>query len=140
MSQIVLPPDVALWATQYLRSHLTDMPRLQIDVSEPPDWDGSTPLAVLTDIPGSCASRVTWDWTLAVTVRMGTRQDTKPCRDLAARIMGLLTADPQVQTAAGSPICEIVDDSTTGPSLVTEDHDTARYYLTVDYTVYGHIQ
>lgn len=140
MSQIVLPPDVSLWATQYLRHHLTDIPHLQVDTSEPPGYDATYPLVVVNDIPGSCIARVTYDWTLAVTVRMGTRQDTKPCYELAARIMGLLTADPTVQLTAGSPVCEIVDDSTTGPSLVTEDHDTARYYLTVDYTVYGRIQ
>lgn len=140
MSQTVIPPDLRLWVCDYLRLHLGDVPGIQIDVSEPTEYKGDHPLVIVSDIPGAMVGQVTYDWTLAITTRMGTRQDDRPCRDLCARIKGILTADPDVLIADGSPIASIVNNAGTGPTFVTEDHDTARYYTTIDYTVAGEIR
>lgn len=138
---MVTPPDVEAWIIPYLAALLADVDGLEITNAEPPDqYLGDHPLVLVQDLPGACLQRVTYDWTLAVTVRWGARQDPGACKQLANRIMGLLTDDPTIQLAEGSPICEVVDGSSTGPTFVTEDHDTARYYLTVDYTVAGVIQ
>lgn len=132
---MITPPDVELWACGWLREHLADVDGIEIDVCEPPDYTGDHPLVIVNDIPGSKLTPVTWDWTLAVTVRTGPRQDLQPAKRLAAHIMGLLTDDETL--TVNTPICATGD--TTGPTFVTEDHDTARYYLTVDLTVAGDI-
>ena len=136
---VVTPPDVERWACRYLADQLADIPGLICDNAEPDDYRGDYPLVIVNDVPGALTGRVTYDWTIGITLRWGSRQDVHASKALAARILGIMTQDPEIMLAPGSPIAEIIDGGTSGPTLVTEDHDVARYYTTIDYTVAGEI-
>jgi len=103
----VLPPDLELWLCAYLRARLkSSFPMVVVSNREPDDYDGSRPLVVVRDDGGSQSNRVLFDRSVGVTVRYGSRSAPKPCRDLAARIYGMLT-DPAICSLDGSPIAGI---------------------------------
>lgn len=106
---------------------------------EPDDYDGSRPLVVVRDDGGSQSNRVLFDRSVGVTVRYGTRSAPKPCRDLAARIYGLLT-DPDICSLDGSPIAGIDEDECNGPFPVAEDANIARYYMALEFSTIGEFQ
>ncbi|QAY32555.1 hypothetical protein ESN35_03265 [Bifidobacterium pullorum subsp. gallinarum] len=135
---ILTQPDCELWTCDYLRAHIRDVPDLQVDNRTPDDYDGSCPLIVVNDIPGPLIHNIGWDWTLGVTVRGWTKQNSKPCKDLARRVHALLTADPDIALTDGSPFC--VPSSSSGPTPVGGDPLTCRYYMTIDYVVRGTIE
>ena len=114
----VIPPDLELFLTGWLRSNITDIPGLQVGNRIPDDYDGSYPLVVVRDDGGTqSADRVTFDRAIGVNVLGWTRNDTKPCRDLAARVYGVLTSEPGILIgfAEGSRICAVVSDGCNGP-------------------------
>lgn len=132
---MLIQPDCELWTCTYLRSLIHDVPGLQVDNRIPDDYDGSHPLIVVNDIPGAADQQVGWDWTLGVTVLGWTRRNSKPCKDLARRVHAILTADPDIALADGSPFCTPI--SSAGPTPVGDKSDTCRYYMTIDYLVRG---
>ena len=85
------------------------------------------------------ADRVTFDRAIGVNVLGWTRNDTKPCRDLAVRVYGVLTGEPGILIgfAEGSRICAVVSDGCNGPYPVGEDAAWCRYYMTVEYSTAG---
>ena len=114
----VIPPDLELFLTGWLRSNITDVAGLQVGNRIPDDYDGSYPLVVVRDDGGTqSADRVTFDRSIGVNVLGWTRNDTKPCRDLAARVYGVLTGEPGILIgfAEGSRICAVVSDGCNGP-------------------------
>lgn len=138
MSQMVLPPDLELWATRYLRARLPDVPGLRVSNRVPGDYDGSYPLVVVRDDGGSTEDRLVFVRGLGVTVRGWTDTNLKPCRDLAARVLGLLTLMPDV--TRDSPVAAVDDGQTNGPYRVANDGPWAAYYLTVGYRTVGSIK
>ncbi|WP_140555388.1 hypothetical protein [Bifidobacterium sp. UTCIF-39] len=136
---MIIPPDVEQWLCNHLRTQITDIPRLQIGNREPPDYDGTHPLIVIRDIPGPRTAIIAYDWAIGVTIRGWARDNPKPCKDLARRVLAILTDDPAIITAPNSPIAAI--NHTSGPTPPAGDTSpAARYYLTVDYTIAGEIQ
>lgn len=136
---LVLPPDLELWLCGYLRGRLSDVPDLRVSNKEPPMYDGSHPLVVVRDDGGAQSERILFDRSMGVTVRGWTRQNDKPCKDLARRVYALLTDDPGILSnhAENSPILAIDESGCNGPYPVTEDADVCRFYMTVEYTAQG---
>jgi hypothetical protein len=92
----VLPPDLEAWLCDYLRGQLKpSLGTIRVANREPDDYDGTYPLVVVRDDGGSQSNRVLFDRSIGITVRYGSRSASGPCRDLAARIYGLLT-DPEI--------------------------------------------
>lgn len=137
---MVLPPDLELWLCTYLRARLkSSFPTLIVSNREPDDYDGSRPLVVVRDDGGGQSNRVLFDRSVGVTARYGARAAPKPCRDLAARIYGMLT-DPAICSLDGSPIAGIDEDVCNGPFPVAEDANIARYYMTLGFSAIGEFQ
>ena len=137
---VVLPPDLELWLCGYLRGQLKpSLDTIRVSNREPDGYDGSDPLVVVRDDGGSQSNRVLFDRSVGVTVRYGSRASPGPCRDLAARIYGLLT-DPGICLLDGSPIAGIEEDGCNGPYPVAEDSNTARYYMALGFSAIGDIR
>lgn len=138
MSQMILPPDLELWACQYLRARLTDVTGLVVSNRVPGEYDGSYPLIVVRDDGGSVEERLIYIRGLGVTVRGWSATALKPCRDLAARVLGLLTLMPDV--TRDSPVAAVDDSQVNGPYRIIGDGTWAAYYMTVGYRLVGEIQ
>lgn len=137
---VVLPPDLEAWLCDYLRGQLEpSLSTILVSNREPDDFDGSYPLVVVRDDGGSQSNRVLFDRSIGITVRYGSRTLPGDCRDLAARIYGLLT-DPAICSLDGSPIAGIDEDGCNGPYFVAEDANIARCYLTVEFSAIGKFQ
>ena len=136
----VLPPDLEAWLCAYLRSQLKPSHgTIHVSNREPDDYNGSYPLVVVRDDGGSQSNRVLFDRSIGITVRYGSRSAPGPCRDLAARIYGLLT-DPEICSLDRSPIAGIDEDGCNGPYFVAEDANIARCYLTLEFSAIGKFQ
>ena len=65
----VIPPDLELFLTGWLRSNITDVAGLQVGNRIPDGYDGSYPLVVVRDDGGTqSADRVTFDRSIGVNV------------------------------------------------------------------------
>ena len=136
----VLPPDLEAWLCAYLRSQLKPSHgTIHVSNREPDDYNGSYPLVVVRDDGGSQSNRVLFDRSIGITVRYGSRSAPGPCRDLAARIYGLLT-DPEICSLDSSPIAGIDEAGCNGPYFVAEDANIARCYLTLEFSAIGKFQ
>lgn len=129
----ITPPDVSLWLCDHLRRQLTEPKGLQVGIRVPDEYKGTHPLIVIRDDGGSQSERLIFDRSLGITVYMGTANDPKPCRDLAALVYSILT-DEQLAHEEGSPIAGIVEDGCNGVYAVNGDQPTCMYYMTVEYT------
>ena len=49
----------------------------------------------------------------------------------------VLTEHPAIALAKGSPVISVDDSSCNGPYPVSDDSDTAHYYLIVEYSTIG---
>ena len=137
---VVLPPDLETWLCAYLRGKLKpSYGKILVHIREPDDYDGSYPLVVVRDDGGSQSNRVLFDRSIGITVRYGSRTLPGDCRDLAAKIYGLLT-DPAICQLGGSPIAGIEEDGCYGPYFVAEDANIARCYLTLEFSAIGEFQ
>ena len=135
----VIPTDLEAWACDYIRDALEDVKDLQVTNSEPPDYQGAYPLIVLAETINGQSERIVFDTTLSVTVKGWSRSMSKPCKDLARRLYGLLTADPDVLEGhtEDSRILAIDGDNCNGPYPITDNSDIAVYYETFSYAVDG---
>lgn len=134
---LVMPPDMEMWATTYLREKLIDVTGLQIDNKVPSDYRGGFPLVTIRDDSGAQTEIVTYERSLGVTIYMGTLQDVEGARNLARRVYALLT-DPMIALEA-NPITAIDYDGCNGPYQITDSQHAASQYLTVAYSVVGEI-
>ena len=78
-----------------------------------------------------------FDRSIGVNVYGWSRQAEKPCKTLARRVYAALTEHPAIALAKGSPIVSVDDSSCNGPYPVSDDSDTAHYYLIVEYSTVG---
>jgi hypothetical protein len=134
---LVMPPDMEMWATTYLREKLTDVTGLQIDNKVPSDYRGESPLVTIRDDSGSQTEIVTYERSLGVTIYMGALQDVEGARNLARRVYALLT-DPMIALEE-NPITAVDYDGCNGPYQITDSQHAASQYLTVAYSVVGEI-
>lgn len=134
MVQTVVPPDIELFLTGYLRAVLG----VACDNKQPSGWDGRGELVVVRDDGGAKTGLVTFDRSVGVTVYAGTRQDTERAMTLAQRAFAALTC-PTIVAEKGSPIAAVTDDGCNGPYRVNDDHDVSACYLTVEYSVVGDV-
>lgn len=131
------PPDLELWLCSWIRRKVTDVPGLTVGNKVPAGYLAQHPLIVVRDDSGPKLSPVTFDRSVGVSVYMGSRQNGKAARDLAARLFALLTDDPNLLYgfADGSPIIGITDEGCTGPHQVDDPLAAAVFYSTFEYTV-----
>jgi hypothetical protein len=139
---MITPPDMELWATQYLRGCLTSLGYdIEVSNKEPESLsaaDMTRPLVVIRDDSGPQESAVTYDRSLGISVLWGSRQDDKETGDVARLIMALM-ADDGIAEAQGSPVASVEHDGCNGPYSVSEQQDLHRKYMTVEYTIVGTI-
>jgi hypothetical protein len=136
--QTVTPPDVELWACRYLSQKLSDVQNLTVTNRVPDDYDGRSPLIAVRDDGGNQYGGAVFERRLGVTVCYGNARQIKACRDLAARVYGLLTSRDLVLDTT-TPIATVELDQCNGPYRVVTDMDVAREYVIVDYRVNGSI-
>lgn len=135
----VIPPDVALWATERLRGELAGQyPGLQVDIRVPAGYRGDWPLIVIRDDGGGQEGPLLFDRSLGVTVHYGPIDDPYPARQLAAAVYASLT-DTSIPYEAG-PVASITSDGCNGPYPVTGQDLDAAWYMTVEYQAVGTIQ
>ena len=133
----VLPPDLEAWLCAYLRKQLKlSYDAIRVSNREPDDYNGSYPLVVVRDDGGSQSNRVLFDRSIGITVRYGSRSAPGPCRDLAARIYGLLT-DPEICSLDGSPFAGLVEDGCYGALFVGGVANIGSMYLTLEFSAIG---
>ena len=133
----VMPPDLELWLCPYLRSLLDDVDGVRVAARMPEDYDGAYPLVTIRDDGGGRDDFLRYDRSVAVNVTGWTRSRDRPCKDLARRVMALMTDEPVLQTASGSPVLAVDFDSCNGPYAITDDPPYAHYYMTVGLIVAG---
>lgn len=134
---LILPPDMEAFLCDYLRSHITDVDGLQVGSKKPPDYQGAYPLVTVRDDGGNADGLGHFDRSIGVNVYGWSRQAEKPCKDLARRVYATLTEHPAIALAKGSPIISVDDSACNGPYPVSDDSDTAHYYLIVEYSTIG---
>lgn len=140
--QIVVPPDMELYMTRWLRRKL-EARGIDVEVSNKEPADASYPLArpliVVRDDGGTQTEKVTFDRTLAFNVLYGSRQDDYATMSLARLVYALVTSHGLV-LATDSPVCAIDKQAgTTAPIRVDDPAEISRVYFTVEYSVAGDI-
>ncbi|CED90261.1 Hypothetical protein AAM4_0366 [Actinomyces succiniciruminis] len=133
----ILPPDMELWLTGYLRAALeADGEDVEVDAKEPDELTTplERPLIIVRDDSGARTESITFDRQVGVSVLAGTRTDDREARRLA-RLVYAIATDPDVALAAGSPVAAVT--GANGPYAVAEDQDVSRRYFTVSYSVVG---
>lgn len=133
----ILPPDMELWLTGYLRAALeADGEDVEVDAKEPDELTTplERPLIIVRDDSGARTEAITFDRQVGVSVLAGTRTDDREARRLA-RLVYAIATDTDVALAAGSPVAAVT--GANGPYAVAEDQDVSRRYFTVSYSVVG---
>lgn len=136
MMASVVPPDLEMWLTGYLRSKLSGV---AVSNKEPEPNAGAFPdaLVVVRDDSGPKVSEVTFERSIGVSVLKGNKTNDKPAGDLARQVYKLLT-DSELPMQTDSPIASI--EGAFGPYSVIDERPQARKYFTVDYIVVGEIE
>ena len=135
--QTVVPPDLEMFLCGYLRVVLGT--KIEVDNREPSDFDGGTPYCVVRDDGGQKTGLTTFDRSVGISIYAGNRQSTLQAGELARRAFAALTS-PTIAYEKGSPIAAVVDDGCNGPYRVTDQHDSSKCYMTVEYSVVGAIE
>ncbi|NMW65983.1 hypothetical protein HHJ78_10855 [Mobiluncus mulieris] len=136
---IVVPADVELFLTKYLRQTLL-MNNLTVQVSnkEPGNLrlPLQRPLVVVRDDGGGQQSRLTFAHRVGVNVLAGSKRSDYDANRLARIVYGILTDDDIVEADA-SPIVAFYREGCVPPTPVLESLDVARRYMTVEYLTVG---
>lgn len=133
----ILPPDMELWLTGYLRAALeADGEDVEVDAKEPDELVTplERPLVIVRDDSGSRTEAITFDRQVGISVLAGTRTDDREARRLA-RLAYAIATDLDIALAAGSPVAAVT--GANGPYGVADDQDVSRRYFTVSYSVVG---
>lgn len=133
----ILPPDMELWLTGYLRATLeADGEDVEVDAKEPDELTTplERPLIIVRDDSGARTEAITFDRQVGVSVLAGTRTDDREARRLS-RLVYAIATDTDIALAVGSPVAAVT--GANGPYAVAEDQDVSRRYFTVSYSVVG---
>ena len=114
---LILPPDMEAFLCDYLRTHITDVDGLQVGSKKPPDYQGAYPLVTVRDDGGNADGLGHFDRSIGVNAT--------------------LTEHPAIALAKDSPVISVDDSACNGPYPVSDDSDTAHYYLIVEYSTVG---
>jgi hypothetical protein len=136
---IVMPPNLTLWLTGYVRSRAAaDGQNVTVASQEPTPLSLplSKPLIVIRDDSGSRLDWTTFDRSIGASVIGGSKAAPKPIDDLALWLAGVLF-DDALPLVTGSPIASVEWGGCNGPYAVAESLDVARRYMTAQYTVSG---
>lgn len=131
----VLPPDIGLFLTKYLR---TEFPDADVVENEPADLELplAKPLIVVRDDSGPRETVVTFNRTVGVSVMAGSPEYPTPAINLARQVAGVLF-DDAIALVPGSPIASVDPAGCNGPYAVPEQLSVAKQYLTADYVTVG---
>lgn len=137
MGTEVLPPDLELWATGYLRAVLTARGHdVEVSNKEPAEGIFPASLVVLRDDGGPKTSIVSSTRTLGISVIAGTRRNDAPARTLARLVFAVMTDESLPMLGGpGNPVAAVTD--SWGPYPVDESQDRTRMYASVEYVVVG---
>lgn len=112
---------------------------IEVGNREVSGYDGSTPYCVVRDDGGQKTGLTTFDRSVGISIYAGNRQSTLQAGELARRAFAALTS-PTIAYEKGSPIAAVIDDGCNGPYRVTDQHDSSKCYMTVEYSVVGAIE
>ena len=140
--QIVLPPDLELFLTGWLRTALRARGwDVVVGTREPKetDYPVARPVIVLQDDGGPQTEMVTFEHSISMSVFGGTRTDAYQTMTLAREAYALLTSERPV-LAEGSHIAAVDRlAGSNGVYRVPEDVDATVAFATVTYRLYGNI-
>ncbi len=135
----VMPPDLELWLTRYLREiAAAEGIEAVVDNKEPADLalPLDRPLIVVRDDSGTQLGPTTFDRSVGVSVLASTRGHPAPANDLA-RWVAAVVFDADLPLVPGGPIAAVVPSGCNGPYPVPDPLDVSRRYLTAQYVVTG---
>lgn len=139
---LVLPPDLELFLTRWLRTVLRARGHdVQVGTRKPVGctYPLAKPLVIIQDDGGPQTECVTFEHAVSVNVMGGTKTDAYATMTLAREIYGLLTSDGPL-LADGSPIAAVDKQAgTNGVYRVPDDVDATVAFMTVTYRVCGEI-
>lgn len=136
----VIPPDIELWLTTYIRTRLKrDTVMVEVSNKEPATLATplKRPLIIVRNDGQSTKSRISYDATVGVNVLGGTAQDDQATMDLARKVFAILTDDVELLLPSGSPIADIDYGSCLAPTHVTDAQNVTRTYMSLAYTTVG---
>lgn len=140
MSPRVLPADVVLWLTGWMRTELADLvPRypacagVVVRDKEPSEGEFPEKLVVINVAAVVDTSVITAETDIGVSTLAGSRENPKPADDLARIVHALMRGSAGMQP--GNPIAAVL--ASTGPYAVPEDQPRARRYSTYTLSTVG---
>lgn len=139
----VLPPDVELYLTRWLRDQLADrndVPaggRVATREWKPPTGDpGATPptwQVIVRDDSGPDTSVITQEISVGISILAGTKENPTAASSLARLVKAIMRDAAGLQP--GNPIAAVI--GSLGPYAVAEETTYARRYMTFDLSVVG---
>lgn len=132
----VAPPDIALWTCNLLRSELSDVTGLEVDIRIPDSYKGDHPLIVVRDDGGTQSDLILFDRSLGVSCYGWNPDNPAPLHDLATRVYAILT-DDELAYKPDSPVAAVDESGCNGPYPASTTFGCGLYYLTVEYSTVG---
>lgn len=140
MKPRVLPPDVVLWLTGWLRAELEALTARYpvcegavVRDKEPTDGVFPEKLIVISAFTALDTSVITSENDYGVSTLAGSRENPKPADDLARIVHALMKDSAGMQP--GNPIAAVL--ASNGPYAVPEDQPRARRYSTYTLSTVG---
>lgn len=137
MTSLIVPPNIELWAINYLRNALKDIDNVQIDIRVPADYNGQYKLITVRNDGGEQDEFKKFTLDLAINVYAANKTTPQECLALANRSYGHLTDFYSLLDCEGSPVLAVNKDDSTVPHLITDNADYAHSYFTVSLSVVG---
>jgi len=138
MSDLVLMPDMQLWAIGFLRARLAERSEpvcsdVEVDRVEPSVQSRDFPqkLVVVGDNGNIDRDLVLADASLRVSVLAGSREDPSECIELARIVHAIMRGCARPR----SPVAAVI--ASRGPMAVPEAHPRARRLSTFDLSIVG---
>lgn len=140
MSPRVVPADVVLWLTGWMRAELAALTATypvcaDVVVRDKEPADGTFPdkLVVINLVAAVDTSIITSETDFGVSTLAGTKENPKPADDLARIVHALMKDSAGMQP--GNPIAAVL--ASNGPYAVPEDQARARRYSTYTLSTVG---
>ena len=95
----VIPPDLELFLTGWLRSNITDVAGLQVGNRIPDDYDGTYPL-----VPGGRTYKLPLSMSIDDFTRLSNTSDDTESVEQLKRILSAFAGDKQAKALNGEPV------------------------------------